>query len=101
MASENAHLSFMRIRCKLSCHQSYDPHLPGGDVVTMSRGVLMTRLELTAVVFIHVYGLVAWGDPTAGKDGKKTAATKTSTNINHPSFQDIMKQRFAGIVRLG
>lgn len=24
------------------------------------------RLELTAVVFIHVYGLVAWGDPTAG-----------------------------------
>jgi len=24
------------------------------------------RLELTAVVFIHVYELVAWGDPTAG-----------------------------------
>ena len=24
------------------------------------------RIELTAVVFIHVYGLVAWGDPTAG-----------------------------------
>ena len=53
------------------------------------------RLELTAVVFIHVYGLVAWGDPTAGKDGKKTAAKETSTNINHPSFQDIMKRRFA------
>ena len=39
------------------------------------------RIELTAVVFIHVYGLVAWGDPTAGGSIPLSLSQRLSAGI--------------------
>lgn len=96
----DAHLSFMRIRCKLSCHQSYDPHVPGGDVVTMSRGLLMTgwnsQLWFSSTSMALLPGVIL----QQARMERKPLQQENINQHNHPSFQDIIKQRFAVYIRL-
>lgn len=58
------------------------PNSRGAVATESNRGDLPAeRLELTAVVFIHVYGLVAWGDPTAGGSIPLSLSERLSAGI--------------------
>lgn len=78
-------------------------HSTAGDVVTMSRGVLMTAMQgwnsqlwFSSTSMALLPGVIL----QQARMERKPLQQENINQHNHPSFQDIIKQRFAVYIRL-